>query len=399
MRMKLVGAALALTLGLVACGGGEEPQDGPGKGKDAAGQKGATAGGDWKARGQDAARRGVAFLLEACDEQGLYRFQPDKDPDVGITAIATAAVLANGDEAARARAKPALDWLVSQQKDDGSIHAGQLASYCTAASIMAFKLSGDPAYRQAMAEGARYLSSAQIDDLDGVSRESDHYGGFGYKEGNLNANLSSTQWVIEAADMAGVEDPEFFKKALVFLNRVQNRSESNDRTHEEGGRKVEPGEDGGAIYQPWASKAGLEELPGGRLAFRSYGSMSYALLKCFMLCDLDPKDGRVRALLGWLGRNWRLDRNPGMEHAEGENSQWMGLYYYYLTIGRSLAVAEEKKVALPEALAKWRPELVEKLCATQREDGSWINEQDRWWEGHPALVTAYSLLALDKALP
>ena len=37
-----------------------------------------------------------------------------------------------------------------------------------------------------------------------------------------------------------------------------------------------------------------------------------------------------------------------------------------------------------------------KLMKLQREDGSWINENARWWEGEPVLTTAYALLALKR---
>ena len=47
---------------------------------------------------------------------------------------------------------------------------------------------------------------------------------------------------------------------------------------------------------------------------------------------------------------------------------------------------------------RWRVELCEKLLSLQREDGSWVNEQDRWYEGNPHLVTAYAVLALQTAL-
>jgi hypothetical protein len=39
-------------------------------------------------------------------------------------------------------------------------------------------------------------------------------------------------------------------------------------------------------------------------------------------------------------------------------------------------------------------DLITKLTSEQRDDGSWTNEQDRWYEGDPNLVTAYSLLAI-----
>jgi len=46
---------------------------------------------------------------------------------------------------------------------------------------------------------------------------------------------------------------------------------------------------------------------------------------------------------------------------------------------------------------KWRFELANQLLKAQHADGYWINENGRWWENNPVLVTAYSLLALQEA--
>ena len=35
------------------------------------------------------------------------------------------------------------------------------------------------------------------------------------------------------------------------------------------------------------------------------------------------------------------------------------------------------------------------LFERQKENGSWLNPAERWYEGDPNLVTAYALLALD----
>jgi len=34
------------------------------------------------------------------------------------------------------------------------------------------------------------------------------------------------------------------------------------------------------------------------------------------------------------------------------------------------------------------------MRALQREDGSWVNEDDAWWENEPVLVTSYALITL-----
>jgi squalene-hopene/tetraprenyl-beta-curcumene cyclase len=48
----------------------------------------------------------------------------------------------------------------------------------------------------------------------------------------------------------------------------------------------------------------------------------------------------------------------------------------------------------------WRGEMVGRIAAMQRADGSWVNTNaERWYEGNPVLATAYALMTLDEALP
>jgi len=46
----------------------------------------------------------------------------------------------------------------------------------------------------------------------------------------------------------------------------------------------------------------------------------------------------------------------------------------------------------------WRVELIRKIVAQQKSDGSWINSQRRWLEGDPDYVTGLTVLTLQKAL-
>jgi squalene-hopene/tetraprenyl-beta-curcumene cyclase len=46
--------------------------------------------------------------------------------------------------------------------------------------------------------------------------------------------------------------------------------------------------------------------------------------------------------------------------------------------------------------ADWRGDLGGKLLASQREDGSWLNENGRWMESNPVLVTAFTVLSLEQ---
>ncbi len=103
------------------------------------------------------------------------------------------------------------------------------------------------------------------------------------------------------------------------------------------------------------------------------------------------KDPRVRSVVAYGSRFWTLEENPG----QGQQ----GLYFYYNIISRALSAAGLD--ALPKHAAPgeihWREDLVRKLIALQRPDGSWVNENNRWWENDPVLATSYSLLALEFA--
>ena len=56
--------------------------------------------------------------------------------------------------------------------------------------------------------------------------------------------------------------------------------------------------------------------------------------------------------------------------------------------------------AIPQASGgnlAWREALIKKVTSLQKADGSWVNENNRWWENDPVLVTSYSVLALEFA--
>ncbi|MAG55773.1 MAG: hypothetical protein CMJ83_05740 [Planctomycetes bacterium] len=393
--------SFAVLLALVLLTGGcgrpaDEPRPSASEGSSPA--NGQTASGDWRAEAAAAVTRGVA-ALEKMSADGKWLADPKGKPDLGVTALATRAVIGTGGQSA-AKWRSALDWLAAAQKDDGGIYDQGLKTYITSAAVMAFVASKVPYYQKNIDQAAGFLAMIQSDEGDGLDESSEDYGGVGYG-GSGVVNLSTTQFAVDAADEAGLaKDHKFYSKALKFLERSHNHSESNDhQTKLPDGTVVVPGNDGGGIYRPSDSKAGTHKLDDGRTVFRSYGSMTYALLKSYLLCNLDARDARVKSALKWIGDNWQLEYNPGMEWVEKREARYMGLYYYYLTIVRCLDIAERQKVKLDAAaLQGWRGKVARAILDRQREDGSWINHQDRWFEGIPALATAYSVIALQVCL-
>jgi squalene-hopene/tetraprenyl-beta-curcumene cyclase len=86
--------------------------------------------------------------------------------------------------------------------------------------------------------------------------------------------------------------------------------------------------------------AGEMNLAGGRIALRSYGTMTYAGLLSYLYADLKRDDPRVTAAHDWLRRNFTLTENPGM------GPEW--LFYYYHLMAKALSALDVTELALAD---------------------------------------------------
>jgi squalene-hopene/tetraprenyl-beta-curcumene cyclase len=347
----------------------------------------------------EAAARAAAFLDER-QQGGTFGLDLPgwSGPEPGITALCLSAALKLAELRSEPRPKwieDGLDYLVNLQRPDGSIHAEGLDVYTTSVAIEALVLGGREGDAPAIQRARDFLVIAQSDEGEGYESELDaYYGGVGYG-GDERPDLSNTQMALDAATRAGLpSDHDFFRKARVFLERCQNLSEAGAQSWPRpGGGTVEAGNDGGAVYMPGNSPAGELKLREGVYQARSYGSMTYALVKSYLFCDVPRDDPRLTAAVRWLGANFTVERNPGFEKPEAGGD---GLYYYYLAMARTLQLLPEDSLRdAAGAPIDWQVTLTRHLLDNQRTDGSWINEQSpRWWEGAPTLCTAYAVLAL-----
>jgi squalene-hopene/tetraprenyl-beta-curcumene cyclase len=221
------------------------------------------------------------------------------------------------------------------------------------------------------------------DDLVG----DDHVaGGAGYGS-KSRPDLSNTQFLIEALRAAGASaDDPAIQRALAFVSRTQNLPGPHNPLP-----VAAKNPDGGFYYTPYRdgeSQAG--STPEGGL--RSYASMTYAGLKSFIFAGLDRDDPRIKAAVDWLRKHYSFAENPGMGAA--------GIFYYFHTAAKALdALGDDTFTDAAGRDHDWRTELADAIIARQRPDGSWVNANDRWLEGEPALVTSYALLALSYCLP
>jgi squalene-hopene/tetraprenyl-beta-curcumene cyclase len=316
--------------------------------------------------------RGLRWLRDQQEADGSYAHHP------GMTALIATAFMRSPrhySEDDGPFVKNAINYLVSLAKPDGSIYDKDLPNYNTSVSLMALVETKNPAYRDIIERAKSFLIALQADEGEGYEPDDKMYGGIGYG-GDLRPDMSNLKFSLQALKESGVsEDAEIWDKAIKFIERCQNRSESNDQPW--------AGDDGGFVYYPGNSKAG---------GTRSYGTMTYNGVLSFIYANVDKNDDRVQAAVRWLRDNYTVEENPPIGA--------QGLYYYYHTMAKALSVYGEPVIADSSGVQhNWYDELARKLLELQKPEGYWINEEDRWMESMPILATTYAVLALSIGYP
>lgn len=345
-----------------------------------------------RAKAQQAIDRAMAFLVATQKPDGAWESMGQSDP--AITALVARCFVRHADYGPQHPiVRKSLAFVMKFKKPDGGIYREGLGlrNYYTSVCLMALAATGDKKYAQDIRDAQNFLKNLQWDGPEDIDEANPWYGGTGYGK-NKRPDLSNTQMMIEALKQSGLpaSDPTY-QKALKFIQRCQMLSASNDQAFARGSV------DGGFIYTPannGESKAGTL-VADGRPRLRSYGSMTYAGFKSYIYADLNRDDPRVQAALKWIQRYYTLDHNPNMP----DEQSLEGLYYYYQVFARALQAWGTPRITDAEGVEHpWREELCRKLMSLQGTDGSWVNPADRWYEGNPSLVTAYSVSALQTAL-
>ena len=340
-----------------------------------------------------AIRKGNAFLKTQQEKEGFWA---EKETPA-LTSLVLAAMMRDpGLDYTKAHPphiEQGFDWLLKQQKDDGGIYVKGLATYNTSSAIMALLARGKEEDEPTILKAREFLINQQTDWGNKGTADNKYDGGIGYGGTYAHSDMSNTYLAIEALyhsrqiakDNKTGKQPELnWKAALNFVSRCQNVESTNDQV-----TTVAKEDEGGFVYFPGDSKAGERKLADGRTALRSYGSMSYAGLLSLLYADLSPDDKRVKSVLRWLGDNYTLKENPGLGQ--------QGLYYYYHAMTKSLVAAGIDILERPDgSKVDWRKDLGRLLVSNQGKDGSWVNENSRWWENDDILVTSYVVLTLEQ---
>ncbi len=334
------------------------------------------------ARAKQAVNKGIAYLHRIEEKDGSWGHY------TGTTALALIALLRNGHTEA---SDPAIDrgihFLLRFQQKNGSICDLRdpnlaLPNYNTALSITALALTKNVLYRPVIVRGQKFLENLQFGVTDGMKPSNPLYGGIGYgSDPDDHPDLSNLATALEALRTTGVPSTApVFKRAIFFIQRVQNREASNDQAWVKQGPN-----DGGFEYDP----VGDTKAVSG--AHTSTGSMTYSGIESFILCGANRKDPRVQSAWNWIRGHYTVQSNP--------NQGSRGLYYYYQIMAKSLAAYGQKAVFDSHGRKHlWQNDLAGKLASLQHPDGSWFNTNPRFWENQPSLVTAYTLISLSYCL-
>lgn len=321
---------------------------------------------------EDAVERGLDFLRAEQQPDGSWEHDP------GITGLAVTAFL-RAPNAAPGEIEPAvrrgLDYVASMAKADGGIYVRDLPNYYTAVAIQALVASGDPRYRPLIDDAREFLVGLQVDEGEGYAEDNMFYGGIGYGS-DLRPDMANMEYALSALSEAALpDDHPAWERALTFLQRAQNRSESNDLEWSR--------DDGGFVYYPGFSYAG---------GTTSYGSMTYAGLLSYAHANLTKDDERVQAALAWIRNNYTVEENPGLAATT--------LYYYYMVFAKALHTFDEDVIVDDQGVAhNWREDLGLKLLELQYDEGYWVNAEDpSYWQDNKSLVTAFTLQALEHLL-
>jgi squalene-hopene/tetraprenyl-beta-curcumene cyclase len=319
--------------------------------------------------------RGAAFLRQQQRADGIWENHP------GITGMAATALLRQPDTTPSAQMPTvgkSLDALAKLAKPDGGIYEKIIPHYITAVSVMTFVAGGRAQDKPLIEKGRRYLADHLLDEGEGVLPSDKFYGGMGYggtSDGG-RADIISLEYGLRAMKEGGLpNDDPAWQKALKFLQRTQNNSETNDQKW--------AGNDGGFIYYP-----GYSQIEGGT---QSYGSATYAGLMSYTWANLKKTDDRTQSALKWIRNHYTVDENPGL----GQKT----VYYYYMVFGKALQASGEGVIVDARGRRhNWREELGRKLLSLQKPEGYWVNTDKAEMQDNKVLVTAFTMMAVEAIL-
>lgn len=310
-------------------------------------------------------RRGIEHLVRIQKSDGSFGPSNIAKGDVGTTGLAVQALALatsiNDHNRLRAMGR-GLRFLELRIQNDGLVYdpAEGLRLFKSAMAAQAFRVSNIPHYHARSIELENRIGSAARFESQSISDES-------RAESQANTVDANRLSDISAASDAD----EDTSRAIDFLLQL----DLSDRN------------DGNSLR---ATEKGDSDSPPGYLPYESLPSL---------ICrDLTLQDSDVIAVIRALREKFTLFENPDLTRrfaSRGKSGGAQGLYFNLYVVARVLSLLPKAEfVTVSGESHDWITELSDRICSLQRPDGSWWNDDPRWWEGSSALATSYAILAL-----
>jgi hypothetical protein len=303
-------------------------------------------------------QRGVRALIQLRNNEGYWREHGGQQG--GLPALVVLALLNAGVDANAPELREPLRRLSTIQPS---------RTYSSSLIVMALAEADPVRYRPQIREHVNYLIKGQTDQ-----------GGFGYGD-NIGWNDSSnSQFAILAlheAQLAGISvDKNVWEKAKNYWNLVFDKRN--------GSFSYTPGQrtSTGSMTCAGVCSAVLidENLEQASSIVRGN------TVEC---CQDSAGNPLIEGGLGWLGRNFTVQRNPTIPINDGHSNY---LFYYLYSLERTGRITGRRFIGTHD----WYREGTKRLVEAQQLDGSWRGIGGG--ESDPLVTTSMALLFLSKGL-
>lgn len=269
---------------------------------------------------------------------------------------------------------------------DGS---ADFPTYATSMLLMANDRLELPFTDDELSRLANFISDAQLTETRNFGEDSVHHGGW---------DLMGAQRIIGQTSGTNVSISRFATEPLALKKGAVSKAvRARVRRWSTGIQNV-PG-DGGFFFTPDVysdnNKAlfNKDKKDKDVRRPRAYGTCTCDGVLLLIATGLTAKDQRVASAIKWLVDHPNVDFVPGFQKDAQATNWHQGLrFYYYAALAKTLPhfPAEEAK--------KRRAALIEVLVDSQKSDGSWKNSSARMREDDPLICTSFAVTALGKLL-
>ncbi len=306
---------------------------------------------------QRSIERGIEYLKSQQLADGSWADRPGYSG--GVTPLCTLALLQGGSTVDDDAVKRALNYLRSYRPN---------ATYTASLQTMVFCTAEPKVDRLHIARNVRWIESKQY--KKGLSsgmwaihtpRSPDHVD---------NSMTQMAMLALYEAERVGIAaSDETWRLALDFWQRTQNT---------DGSWGWGPGYPGSGSM----TSAGIAAviIASGRLTAGD-ATVEGDQVQC---CGRGETSDHVKHALGWLERNFAVNRNPGVNY-------WLSYYLYSLE--RAGRLTARRFIGEHD----WYREGAHLLVNRQLSDGSWPSDLDDEYHGDPRVSTSFSLMFLAKA--